>query len=134
MTFKDALAKARAARPEPKLQAVALGDELFNVEIRRLDGMEWAGIMSECPPRDEKGARLGYDDVKAAKLACKRFSRLLDSDGEPVEDVDWGGLFDAISGTEVGAISATWWALNMFDPNEQVVALKKALAGGGKTS
>lgn len=146
MSFQDALDKARAARPEPKLQAVAVGDELFNVEIMRLDGMDWAAITAECPPTDERGARLGYDTNKAALIACERYSRLLDAEGEavdmaPVKDeagniiaYPWRDLFKAVSGAEVGAIAATWWALNMNDPNTNVVALKKSLAGGGKTS
>ena len=134
MDFKDALAKARESRPEPVLQSVAVGEVLFQVEVRRLDGMEWAGVMAECPPSDEKGARLGYDTNKAALVACRRYSRLLDTEGEPVADVDWPGLFAELSGVEIGAIAAMWWALNMHDPNERVVALKKAWAAGSKTS
>jgi len=127
--FKDALAKAREARPEPVLVDVAVGDELFRVEVRRLDGMEWAAVMASAPPADEMGARLGYDTSKAALVACQKYSRLLDAEGAEVDDVDWRELFDTISGTEVGAVAATWWALNMGDPNSQVVALKKALRG-----
>lgn len=146
MSFKDKLAKARAARPEPVLQDVAVDGELFRIELRRLDGMEWAGVTAECPPSDEMGARLGYDTKKAALIACRRFSRLLDSDGEPVDMSvqkdesgnpiydPWVDLFGTIAGVEVDAIAATWWALNAHDPNQRVVALKKALAGGGKTS
>lgn len=134
MSFKDDLAKARADRPKPVLQAVAVGDELYQVEVMRLDGMAWAAVMAECPPTDAKGARLGYDSDKAALVACKRFSRLLDAEGEPVEDFDWADLFDTISGTEVAAIASIWWALNMSDPNDRVVQLKKASAGGSKTS
>lgn len=51
MSITEALAKAREARPEPKLVAIAIGESLFNVEVRRLDGMEWAGIMAQCPPQ-----------------------------------------------------------------------------------
>lgn len=146
MSLKDALAKAREGRPEPVLQSVVIGDELFQVELRRLDGMDWAGVTAECPPSDQKGFRLGYDTNKAALLACRRFSRLLDSDGEPVDMTvtrdskgvitydPWADVFNAVSGGEAGAIAATWWALNMHDPNQRVVELKKALAGGGKTS
>lgn len=134
MSFKDALERARAGRPKSTLVPVAVDDELFQIEVRRLDGMDWAAIAAECPPGDEKSARLGYDTNKAALIACKRFSRLLDADGVPVEEVEWDDLFAAISGVEIGAIAATWWALNMHDPNQRVAALKKALAGGGKTS
>lgn len=146
MSFKDDLAKARASRPEPVLQAVAVGDELYQVEMMRLDGMDWAAVMAECPPADEKGARLGYDSNKAALVACKRYSRLLDTDGEHVSmsvvrddkgkviEDPWADLFKTISGAEIGAIAAVWWALNMNDPNERVVALKKAWAAGDKTS
>lgn len=146
MSFKDALKRARDARPEPVLQPVALGDEIFNVEVSRLDGMEWAAIMAEAPPKDEKGARLGYDVNKAALIACKRHGRLLDDEGEPV-DMDvvrdkrgniiedpWVDLFTEISGVELHAIASIWWALNMQDPNDRVVALKKASAAGAKTN
>ena len=126
--------RAKASRPKPVLQPVAVGDELYNVEVVRLDGMEWASIMAECPPTDEKGARLGYDSNKAALIACKRHSRLLDVEGEPVTDADWGDLFAAISGVEIQAIAAVWWALNMADPNQKVSDLKKSLAGGDVTS
>ena len=126
--------KARAERPEPVTVEVEIGGELFMVEITRLDGMDWAAIMAECPPHDELSARLGYDMTAAGLLACKRFSRLLDSDGNPVEDVDWDELFKISSGVGVRGIAATWWMLNMKDPNERVAELKKALAAGGRTS
>lgn len=134
MSFKESAQKARDSRPEPVKVSVAVGDDLFEVEVMRLDGMDWAAVMAECPPTDEKGVRLGYDSNKAALLACKRHSRLLNAEGEPDDEVDWDELFKIISGVEIGAIAATWWATNMNDPNQRVVALKKALAGGGKTS
>lgn len=134
MSFKDALAKARERRPKPVEVSVAVGDELFKVEVARLDGMDWAAVMAECPPTDKKAARLGYDTNKAALVACERYSRLLDAGGEPVEDVDWVDLFATLSGAEIGAIAATWWATNMHDPNQRVVDLKKASMGGGRTS
>lgn len=134
MSFKDALERARAGRPEPKLVEVAVGDDLFQVEVGRLDGMDWAGIMAECPPVDANGVALGYDTTRAALLACTRHGRLLDGAGEPVEDVDWAALFVEIAGDEARAIAATWWTMNMRDPNARVAELKKALAAGGKTS
>lgn len=145
MGLKEDLAAAKAARPQPVLVDVALGDVLYKVEVRRLDGMEWAAVMAEAPPTDEGSARVGYSTHRGALIACKRHGRLLDAEGTPVthlgvdEDgapapLDWPAIFSAISGTEVGAIAAVWWALNMGDPNERVLALKKASAGGSKTS
>lgn len=146
MSFNDALAKARANRPAPVLQAVALGGELFQVEIRRLDGMDWSAITAECPPKSARDVGLGYDSNKAAFIACKQHGRLLDKSGEPVsmaplvdesgkvESDPWVDLFNEISGTESDAITATWWQMNVNDPNTRVVALKKALAAGDKTS
>lgn len=144
MSFKDALARAKRDRPEPVLQSVAIGDELFQIPITRLDGMDWAAVAAEAPPESEMDARLGFNTSKAALVACRRHSRLLDAEGEPVPldldesgksiPTDWVGVFDAISGVEVQAIAATWWAMNAHDPNQRVVALKKASLGGGKTS
>lgn len=141
MSFRDALERVRESRPEPTLVEVAVGDELFSVEVRRLDGMDWAAVMAECPPSGTGNVALGYDVTRAALLACQLHGRLLDAAGEPVDLGDksesrkaWSDLFTAVSGTEVRAIAASWWALNMRDPNERVVALKKASAGGVKTS
>lgn len=133
MSFKEALAKARAGRPEPELVEVAVGDDLFQVEVSRLDGMDWAAVMADCPP-SPASIQLGYDATVGAVLACERHGRLLDSSGDPVEDVDWRELFAEISGAEARAVAATWWALNMRDPNTRVVELKKALEGGARTS
>ena len=146
MDFKDALAKARAERPAPVLQAVAVGDQLYHVEMMRLDGMDWAAITADCPPRSERDASLGYDSNKAALLACRRHARLLAPDGEAVNmaivkdqngvisEDPWLDLFKTMSGTESDAIGAVWWALNVSDPNKRVVALKKALMAGERTN
>lgn len=146
MSFEDDLAAAKAERPEPVPVEVAVGAKLYTIEVRRLDGMEWAGITSECPPHDEKSAALGYDTNRAALLACRRFSRLLDADGEVVDTTvkrdehgnvlsdRWADVFAIISGVEVGQLAATWWALNMHDPNQKVVELKKASLAGKLTS
>lgn len=134
MSFKDAVARAKADRPEPVLVDVAVGETYFKVEVMRLDGAKWASVLAECPPTSELGASLGYESYKAALVACRRHSRLLTPEGESVSDVVWPDLFDAISGAEIGAIAATWWHLNMKDPNDRVVALKKAFSGGSMTS
>lgn len=145
MSFEEDLAAAKAARPEPVVVSVAVGDSLYGVEVKRLDGMQWAEVMASAPPNDEAGARLGYDTSKAALAACRKYSRLLDGDGEPVDmspaikdgkpvSDPWRDMFTAISGTEIGAIAATWWALNAGDPNKKVIALKKARAAGSATS
>lgn len=143
MSLKDALAKARESRPEPILIPVAVGDGLYQIDVMRLDGMDWAAVMAAAPPMDDIGVKLSYDTSRGALVACARHSRLLDMDGDPVVEyddngavipTDWVGLFGVISGSEATRIAATWWALNMNDPNKHVEALKKASAGGGKTS
>lgn len=139
MGIKEDLEAAKANRPEPVLVDIAIGETLYKVEVKRLDGMEWAGIMADAPPTDEASARLGYSPHRAALIACTRHGRLLDGSGTEAvamggEGLDWHELFEAISGIEVQAIAASWWALNAGDPNGRVVALKKSLAGGGKTN
>jgi len=142
--LKEDLNRAKQNRPEPVLVDIVIGDTLYRVDARRLDGMEWAGVMAESPPTDEGSARLGFSTHRAALIACTRFSTLYDADGEPVRHIetdeqgnplplDWGLIFSAISGIEVQALAATWWALNAGDPNQRVVDLKKSSAGGGKT-
>lgn len=140
MSFKESVAKARAEQPEPALVPVAVGEDLYEVEVTRLPGMEWSAIMVDAPPTGNDRV-FGFDLNKGALLACQRHARLLDAEGEPVdmsqgEDASdpWEDLFDTISGQEVSIIAATWWALNVNDPNQRVVELKKSLTGGGKTS
>lgn len=140
MGYREAAERAKQNRPEPVIQAFVLDDELYHVPIRRLDGQDWALVTAEAPPEVARDARLGFNTRKAAMIACGRHAQLLDADKNPVpaeydEDgkrvpVDWGMIFAAISGTEVDAIAAIWWAMNVSDPNERVVAAKKASAGG----
>lgn len=143
--IKEDLARAKAGRQKPVVQDIVIGDALYQVEARRLDGMQWAHVIAAAPPRDEASALLGYDTPLAALVACREYGRLLDAEGEHVtslgvdengdpEPLDWVEIFSAISGIEVQAISAMWWGLNIHDPNQRVVELKKASAGGRKTS
>lgn len=145
MSFKDDLAKARESRPEPVYIEVGVGDNMYSVEVFQLDGMDWSAIMADATPTSAEGAALGYEPSAGALLACKRHGKLLDSDGgavdmEPVK-VDgkvvsepWDNLFAELSGVDARGIASAWWALNMRDPNKRVVALKKSLAAGDKTS
>lgn len=134
MSFRELMDKARAQKPDPVRVDVTAAGELFQVEVSRLDGMDWSGIMVECPPRNQKLSGLGCDLPRAALLACERHGRLLNSDGEEVPDVVWEELFEVLSGIDVQGIAAVWWSLNMRDPNQRVVDLKKALSGGSRTS
>lgn len=134
MDFKDILAKAQEEVQEVKLVEVSVAGELFRVEVSRLPGMDWSAIMVACPPRSPKLAGIGYDLTDGALLACERHSRFLDADDEVVADVDWAELFTVLAGSEVQGIAATWWTLNMRDPNTRVVELKKALVAGEKAS
>ena len=144
MGLKEDLEAAKSARVQPKVVDIVVNDTLYGVEVKRLDGMEWAAIMAECPP-DAQSVRLGYDAQKAALVASCRHGRLLDAGGEQIltlgvdeegtpVPVDWDAIFAAISGVEVQAIAGLWWGMNVGDPNQRVVALKKASAGGSATS
>lgn len=146
MGLKEDLEAAKAKRPQPVYVDIAVGETLYKVEVRRLDGMQWAGVLASAPPTDVASARLGYSAREGALQACREYGRLLDSDdvaidmsvvrddhGVVVTD-PWADTFEAISGVEVQAIAASWWALNSGDPNKLVGELKKASAGGSKTS
>ncbi|MBB4072045.1 hypothetical protein [Canibacter oris] len=133
MSFHDDLKKAQQQRATETVD-ISLAGNLYSIEISRLPGMQWAAIIAAAPPQDAADARLGYSPATAALAACKAHGRLLDAAGVPVADVDWGELFDAISGVEVQAVAAVWWGLNMGTPNDEVVALKKVSRPGSKTS
>lgn len=145
MGLKEDLEAAKNARTQPKVVDIVVNDTLYGVEVKRLDGMEWAAVMAECPPVDASSVRLGYDAQKAALVASRRHGRLLDAEGNHVTalgvdeegqpvPVDWEGIFAVISGVEVQAIAGLWWGMNVGDPNQRVVELKKASAGGRKKS
>lgn len=142
MGLAEDLERAQGDRPDPVLVDVAIGGALYQIEVRRLDGMEWALVMAESPPTAET-LRLGYSPPRAALIACSRHGKLLDADGNRVTTLgvdddgnpiplDWAAIFTAISGVEIQAIAASWWGLNVGDPNEHVVQLKKASAGGSR--
>lgn len=143
MTYREKLAKMREARPEPVMVPFVLDDELFHVDVRKLDGMDWAAVTADALPVTALDHRLGFSTIRAALLACEKYSTLHDAEQVPVPEewekgekipTDWRGIFDEISEEELNAIAALWWGMNSRDPNRRAGELKKALAGGGKTS
>ena len=145
MGLKEDLERAKQTRPEPVLVDIVISDALYQVETRRLDGMQWAAVMASAPPVDAASVMLGYSPAQGALVACREYGRMLDAEGNPVDmspvldengevvSEPWEDVFEAISGTEIQAIASSWWGRNAGDPNQRVEALKKASAGGSKT-
>lgn len=133
MGLKEDLEAAKNAQTEPVLVPVSIGGVLYQVEATRLPGTAWDGIVARCPARAEQHFHVGYDTGRATALALKEHGRLLTADGADAGETDWDAVLDTISGVELRAISAAWWGLNEQDPDQMVIALKKALAGGASS-
>ena len=129
MKFADALKTVKKDAPTINVP-IAIGDHLLHLVCKRLPGTVWAEIISRSPATTEHHMLTGYNTEKAARLATTEHATLIDSEGEPVTDVDWPTLFDTISGVELRALAAAWWGLNEQDPSKRVEQLKKALKTG----
>lgn len=131
--LSDALAKAQTAEPESTRVPVSIGGDLFFVECSRLPSTVWDGIIARSPVLTVTHARRGYDAGNATVLACMEHGKLVDTDEQAEDDVDWASVFSSISGSELRSISAAWWAHNEGDPDSAVEALKKAWEGRDAT-
>lgn len=137
MSFAEDLAAAKNAAletPETAEVPITVNGKLYTVRVKRVPGIGWDDIVARCPARAEAHFRVGYDTGRATRIALEEHGVLLDADGADVDEVNWGEILEVVSGVEIRAISAAWWGLNEQEPNNLVVALKKASRGGDSTS
>lgn len=131
-SFAEILAAAaneENTAPHTKQAVVAVGKTLQTFEFTRMSGLQWAEICAKCPARPDApiDRRYGYNFQAAARIAAPLTGRrIVDDKPEVVAEDQWQVLWGLLSGHDVQVVCDTVWALNEWDPEQEVEALKKA--------
>ena len=150
MGFLEDLA---AAKEQPKqkseLVSVIVNGSLYGLVFYRADGDVWAETVSRHPARTESKIDLRYGyNFNAVVLEIGVTTARFIEDGtehefprDPVEkgqesappkSAAWSGLVSNLSGAEIGRVTDAIWALNEWNPAQEIERAKKALAAGSR--
>lgn len=128
----DLLIEAENDEVPSSTVTVALAGKLVRLKFRPLGGIQWADITAKSPARPEApmDRHYGYNWQAAAMKAAPLCGRVLEDDDEVKRDAEtWKKLFAKLNGPDVRSICSAIWALNDWDPQQRLEALKKASAG-----
>jgi len=101
----------------------------------RADGDVWAETVSRHPARGDSliDRRYGYNFNAVVLEIAPKTGRVVEGDTDteiPAES--WADLVPALSGAEIGRITDAIWALNEWDPAQEIERAKKALKAGSR--
>jgi hypothetical protein len=138
--FLEDLAAQKSAERQTADVEILLNGHLYRLHVTQMDGMEWASIVDKYPARPGIliDQRYGYNLRALTKGELHRCAVLYDGDDvvplrrDPIgakNRVDqWADLFKAIDGNATQRVCDAVWGLNEYDPEQAVIAAKKALS------
>ena len=136
MGFLEDLAVAKE-QPKQKSEPVSVivNDALYELVFYRADGDVWAETVSRHPARTESkiDLRYGYNFNAVVLEVAPKTGRLVE-DGTETElpGEAWADLIPALSGAEIGRVTDAIWALNEWNPAQEIEAAKKLLTAGSR--
>ena len=134
--FLDDLAAAKTSpKPKSKPVEVTVNGTLYELVFYRADGDVWAETVSQHPAREKSliDRRYGYNFNAVVLEIAPMTGRLIEGDAEteiPAEA--WADLIPSLSGAEIGRVTDAVWALNEWDPAQEIERAKKALKAGSR--
>lgn len=133
MSFLEDLAAAHE-QPKPKSEpvSVVLNGTLYELVFERADGDVWAECVSRHPARADSKVdlRYGYNFNEVVLEVAPKTGRLVD--GSDIDADAWTVLIPTLSGAEIARVTDAIWALNEWDPAQEIERAKKALKAGSK--
>lgn len=136
MSFLEDIEAAKSApknRSEPV--AVLVNGNLHELVFYRADGDVWAECVSRHPARPDAkiDLRYGYNFNEVVLEIAPTTGRLIEKGVEADIPADaWAVLIPALSGAEISRVTDAIWALNEWDPAQEIEKAKKALSAGSK--
>ena len=128
MSFLEDLKVAKEApRKKSDPVDVMVNGSLYALVFYRADGDVWADCVARHPARP--GAivdlRYGYNFNAVVLEIAPKTGSVVGADAIPAEA--WADLIPALSGAEIGRVTDAIWALNEWDPAQEIERAKKAL-------
>jgi hypothetical protein len=131
--FLEDIAAAKAAPKETSAPvAVIVNGTLYELVFERADGDVWAECVSRHPVRVDAviDRRYGYNFNAVVLEMAPRTGRLADGTAIPAEA--WADLIPSLAGAEIAAVTDAIWALNEWNPAQEIEKAKKALKAGSR--
>ena len=133
MGFLEDVAAAKSA--PKKLSApvpVLLNGTLYELVFERADGDVWAECVSRHPARADAviDLRYGYNFNAVVLEIAPKTGRL--ADGTAIPGEAWADLIPSLAGAEIAAVTDAIWALNEWDPAQEIERAKKASKAGSR--
>lgn len=130
MGFLDDLAAAKE-QPKQKSQpvAVTVNGKLYELVFYRADGDVWAETVARHPARPDAviDLRYGYNFNAVVLEIAPQTGRVLEDGTEAdIPAKAWADLIPALSGAEIGRVTDAIWALNEWEPAQEIERAKKA--------
>ena len=133
MGFLEDVAAAKAAPKETSdAVPVIVNGSLYELVFERADGDAWAECVSRHPARTESliDRRYGYNFNAVVLEMAPKTGRLADGTVIPAEA--WSDLIPTLAGAEIAAVTDAIWALNEWNPAQEIEKAKKALKAGSR--
>jgi hypothetical protein len=134
MGFLDDVKAATEKGKPSKTVEVSLNGKVYELKFYRADGDVWAETVARHPARldSQIDVRFGYNFNAVVLDIGVTTGRVLE-DGAEVEipQETWEAFVHALSGHEVGKIADAVWALNEWDPIQEIEKAKKASKSRG---
>lgn len=141
MGFREDLDAAKAAERKHGFVDVLLNGQVYLVRVEQFDPLEWAELADRAPMRPDVAIDRGYGyNIRQLTLnAIPLCSTVTGPDGSEVEfKVDpvevkknrvdeWAEFLRAITPSRFAALSDALFALNVWGPDREVEAARKAL-------
>jgi hypothetical protein len=131
--FLEDIAAAKAApKPVSPPVDVVVNGALYELVFERADGDVWAECVSRHPVRADSviDRRYGYNFNAVVLEMAPKTGRL--ADGTVIPDEAWADLIPSLAGAEIAAVTDAIWALNEWNPAQEIEKAKKALTAGSR--
>jgi hypothetical protein len=129
----DVKAATEQVRPSKSVQ-VSVNGNLHELKFYRADGDAWAECVARHPIRPDAvlDVKFGYNFNAVVLDIGATTARIVEGgEAEIPEDV-WAAFVSSLSGHEVGIIADAVWALNEWDPIQEIERAKKASKAGSR--
>ena len=133
MGFLEDVAAAKAAPKETSSPVpVIVNGSLYELVFERADGDVWAECVSRHPVREGSliDRRYGYNFNSVVLEMAPKTGRL--ADGTVIPGEVWADLIPSLAGAEISAVTDAIWALNEWNPAQEIEKAKKALKAGSR--
>lgn len=108
---------------------VLVAGALTNFRFEKLDPMEWRDLIARFPAREAVAfdRSLGYNfDLAPSGYPVARIFDATEDEAVAVDADEWASVFSLLESPDLKNVSLALWGIHEFEPQQEVLAAKKA--------